>query len=217
MDLAAPSLAVVSTSPRQSTCIRARSNPLVARLCSARQYAQSLQHPLRSCRELVNVAATPGERIGHCASDRAKRTDDRALAAALETAQSCRRRVGVMHLDPRNFERRGYEIVGQRDGARLAGLLVIDKLLKERLADALRDPSDDLSLDHRRIDDGADVFGSNITHDLDFTGLRVDIDHGDMGAACEAAEFWIVERGDFEARVKLRRNILGGKKALHRH
>src|SRR5579862_2701249 len=122
-----------------------------------------------------------------------------------------------MHLDPRNFERRGYEIVGQRDGARLAALLVIDKLLKERLADALRDPADDLALDHRRIDDGADVFGSDITHDLDFTGLRVDVDHGDMSAACEAAEFWIVERGDFKARVELRRNVLGREVALLRH
>ena len=212
MLLAASALDVVSASPRQSTCmVQSIPKPVYAR-----QHAQSLQHPLGGRRELVNVAAPAAQRIGDGAGHRAERADDRAFAAALEAAERCRRRVGMMQLNSGNFHGGRDQIIGEGHGARLA-VFVVDQFLQQRLADALGDAADDLPLDHRRVDDGADVLGGDIAHDLDLAGLRIDVDHDDMRAGGKAAELGIVERRDLEALVELLRDVLGGEVALLRH
>src|SRR5262249_16742407 len=75
---------------------------------------------------------------------------------------------------------------------------------------------DNLSFNNRRIDEGADVLRRDIVQDLHLAGFRVDIDHGDMSAAREAAEFRVVEGGHFEAGIELLRDALGGEVALLR-
>ena len=124
------------------------------------------------------------------------------FAAALEAAERRRRRVGMMQLDPRNFQGGRDQIIGQRHGARLAGL-VVHEFLQQRLADALGDAADDLPLDHRGIDDGADVFRGDVADDLHLAGLRIDVHHDDVSACGEAAEFGVVEGRDLETLIEL--------------
>ena len=122
----------------------------------------------------------------------------------------------MVQFDGRNLQGGGDCVVGQGHRARLS-VVVIDQFLHQRLADALGDAADDLALHHRRVDDGADIFSCHIAHDFHMPGLRIDVDHDDMGAAGEAAEFGIVERRYFKARIEFRGNVLGGEIAVLGH
>ena len=84
------------------------------------------------------------------------------------------------------LERR--EIVGTRhaivhERARLElAALVIDRVLVERLADALDQRAMDLALDDQRVDDAAEVVSAGEVDELDRAGLAIDFDLGDIGA-----------------------------------
>ena len=62
-----------------------------------------------------------------------------------------------------------------RAGQQLA-VLVVDRVLQQRLADALGDAALHLALDDHRVDDAADVVDRDEVHHLDDAGVRVDLD-----------------------------------------
>src|SRR5207244_10848494 len=65
---------------------------------------------------------------------------------------------------------------------RRAALRVEEALLGERVSDSLNDPSFDLALSAKRVDDPADVVDRRNALDADFAGLDVDGDLGDLDA-----------------------------------
>ena len=69
-------------------------------------------------------------------------------------------------------------------GQQLA-VLVIDRVLAQRLADALHDPAMRLAIDQQRVDDRAEIIDESIADDLDHAGLGVDLDLGDVAAIGE--------------------------------
>ena len=64
----------------------------------------------------------------------------------------------VMELDRRHLVRGRRQIVGQRGGQDVAGL-VVDDFLQQRVADALRDTAMDLAVGDHRIDEPTGIFG----------------------------------------------------------
>ena len=68
------------------------------------------------------------------------------------------------------------------DGQQVA-VLVVDRLLVERLRDPLRDAAVDLAVDDHRIDDLADVVDGDVAQQLNVAGLGVDLHDGGVRAA----------------------------------
>ena len=88
-----------------------------------------------------------------------------------------------MHrLDRRQIVRFGHRVVHQRSGQELAGL-VVDHLLEEGAADALRDAAVHLPLDDHGIDDPPAVVGHDVSEQLDAACRGVDLDLGDVNGA----------------------------------
>ena len=54
-------------------------------------------------------------------------------------------------------------VIHQRAGDELARLRVMDEMLGEGLADALCHPAVNLSCEHQRVDDGADIVDDDVT------------------------------------------------------
>ena len=69
-----------------------------------------------------------------------------------------------------------------RAGQQLAAL-VVDRVLQQRLADALRHAALHLALDDHRVDHPADIVDRGEVHHLDTPVSRVDLDLADMAAA----------------------------------
>ena len=95
----------------------------------------------------------------------------------------------------------GRQVVGARHGVvhvgagqQLAALLVVDRILEQRLADALGDAAMDLALDDHRVDDVAEIVDRDEVHDLDDAGVGIDLDLADMRAGRIGEVRRIVER-----------------------
>ena len=71
----------------------------------------------------------------------------------------------LRHLDHRRVVRARHGVVHERAGQQLA-VVVVDRLLQQRLADALHHAAMDLALDQQRIDDGAEIVDRGIFHHL---------------------------------------------------
>jgi hypothetical protein len=73
--------------------------------------------------------------------------------------------------------------------------IVIDRILVERLADALGQRAMHLALDDQRVDDTAEVVGAGEVDKLDRAGLAIDFDLGDVGTSGIGEVDGIVENG----------------------
>ena len=94
----------------------------------------------------------------HGVHDRRRRTDRAGFAATLRAERIVRARRDLgRHLERRQIVGARQRVVHEAAGQQLAGLRVVDAVLDQRLADALREPAMDLALDDHRIDDVAEV------------------------------------------------------------
>ena len=107
----------------------------------------------------------------------------------------------MMQLDGRDFPQGGRQIIGQRRGEDVAGLVVND-LLQQRIADALRHPAVDLAVDDHRIDQPAGVLRDQEFLDFNPPGFDVDFDDRRMARIGERARR-VVGRGLHDARLDL--------------
>ena len=129
-------------------------------------------------RSVMRSPIASRDRVG----DRRHRRDDRHLADAARAERMAR----VRHLDQDRLDHR--QVGGHRaavvEEARVIHLavLVVDVLLVQRPADALRDAALDLALDVARVDRAADILHRGVAQDRDLAGLRVDLDVADMRA-----------------------------------
>ena len=123
------------------------------------------------------------QRIHHRVHDRRRRADGAGLAAALGAQRIVRAERGVgLELERKEIVGTRHAIVHERARLELAALVVIDRVLVERLADALDQRAMDLALDDQRVDDAAEVVGAGEVDKLDRAGLAIDFDLGDIGA-----------------------------------
>ena len=121
--------------------------------------------------KLVDLDAERRQRIRDGVRDRGRRADGATFAHAAEAAERGRRqRLDVRHVHRRNLAGRRHQIVDQARGVELA-LRVVDDLLVERGADALRDAAMHLPVDDQRIDHAAAVLGDDEALHADLIGL----------------------------------------------
>src|SRR6516164_639577 len=83
---------------------------------------------------------------------------------------------------------RAQAVIHQGTGQQLARVLVIDEMLGEGLADALRHAAMDLAFECQLIDDGADIVDDDIAQHLGGAGLGIDLDLADMAAVGEVRD-----------------------------
>ena len=105
----------------------------------------------------------------------------------------------------------GHQVVGERRRAQVA-VLVVDGLLEQRLGDALDDAAVHLALDDQRVDLVAAVVDGDVRQQVDRAGLRVDLDHADVGAEREREVGRVV--GDLGLEVGLHAvgQVVGGER-----
>jgi hypothetical protein len=63
----------------------------------------------------------------------------------------------------------------------LPAVWIIDRMLKESLADALDDPAMDLALEQQRIDGAAEIVDDGVALNYDGAGIGIDLDHREFG------------------------------------
>ena len=92
----------------------------------------------------------------------------------------------MTQLYDRDFARRRRQVVGERRRQRIAAF-IIDDLLEQRVADALRDAAMHLALSYHWVDQDAGILGDDITFDFRFARLNIDIDDCHMAGVGERA------------------------------
>ena len=123
------------------------------------------------------------ERILHRVGDGGGRRDRPALPDTLQAERIPRRRVLEVHgLDRRQLHRGRHQVIHEGSGQELC-LLVVDHLLQEPAADALRDAAVDLALHDHRVDEGPAVVGHQVAEELHRAGAGVHVHHRDVGGA----------------------------------
>ena len=143
-------------------------------------------------RNFGDLDAGPGKRILDRLREHRARRNAARFADALEADRvERRRRLAMRRLDRRHVGRGRQQIVHERRVQQLA-LLVVDELLVERVADAVRDAAVNLSFDEQRIDDRAAIVDDEVALDLDRRRLGIDLDdhrvHAARGAAAVGPE-----------------------------
>ena len=97
-------------------------------------------------------------------------------------------------IDRGDLDRRRHQVLRHRRRDQVAAL-VVDRLLVQRLGDALRDAAVHLALHDHRVDHGAAVVDRHVLHDVGRAGLGVDLDHADVGAGRPREVRRVVDRG----------------------
>jgi hypothetical protein len=67
---------------------------------------------------------------------------------------------------------------------------IIDRMLKESLANALYDPARDLAFEQERVDGAPEIVDDGIAPDYDAAGIGIDLDLGDL-AADRVSAVWV--------------------------
>ena len=152
----------------------------MARASSARTLDR-LPHPGRGGRHVDVRHAERCERIQDGVDDGARRADGGALAGALDAERVRRAR----HVAAGDGDRR--QIVGARDGVvqerpgqQLSARRVVDALLGQRLADALRCGAVHLAVHDHRVHRAARVVDHRPRGDRDGSGLGIDLELADL-------------------------------------
>ena len=82
----------------------------------------------------------------------------------------------------RHVARARQRIIHEARGQELAGVAVVNRLLHQRLADALHRAAMHLAGEHQRIERDAEIVDDDVIDDLGRAGRLVDLDFGDMRA-----------------------------------
>src|SRR5712672_1255589 len=103
---------------------------------------------------------------------------------------------GRRHLAERGGEERHvgrarHRVIHKRAGEELAGRGIVDALLKQGLAGALRDPAMRLPVQDQWVDGAADIVDRRVAVDLDPPGLGIDFDLTDVKAMWEGGDLAI--------------------------
>ena len=125
------------------------------------------------------------------------------------------RRLQMMQLDRRNFVCGRRHVIGERGGEDRA-VLVVDDLLQQRVADALRDAAMHLAVGDHRVDDLAGVLRHQEFLDDDAPGLDVHLDDRDVAGVGERAGR-IVVAGLADAGIDLALEAMRLRISLARH
>src|SRR6185437_8139476 len=100
------------------------------------------------------------------------------------------------------------EVVQPRAGGQVA-VVVVDEVLVQRAAEALRDRTGDLAVDDLRVDGPARVLDAHVLEDAQLPGRAVDLDGGDLRARGEGAADRVVEGRGVQARFDARGKPVG--------
>src|SRR6516162_11536610 len=159
-----------------------------------------LPDPLRRRRHVEMSNAVGRQRVDHRAHHRGRRGDRTDLAATLD-ADRIVRATGALrrYRYHRQVICTRHAVIHKRAGEQLSAGRIIDAVLAERLARALHDATMDLTLDDHRVQHDADVVDGGVCDESQLTGVRIDLDLGDMTAAGEGEIHRIEEGGLFEA------------------
>ena len=119
--------------------------------------------------------------------------------------------VGVMvwlAFDPRHHVRARHGVIHELAGDQLA-VVVIDGLLPQRLADALRDAAVHLAVDDQRIHNVAAIVHRDVALDLDVAGVAIDFGDHDVRAEREREVRRLPEMGRDQAGLGVGRQLHG--------
>ncbi len=133
--------------------------------------------------------AERAQRIDHRVGERRHRGGATRLAHAFhaERIVDARQR-RILHADFPHQPRARHAVVHEAAGEKLAGAAVVDHLLAENLAGALRHRAVHLALDDGVVDDVAAVVHRVIGDDLGHAGVGVDLHFCDVAAVGESGE-----------------------------
>src|SRR5207249_4202810 len=108
----------------------------------------------------------------------------RAALAGRADAQGVRRGryLGEFGGEERHRVGARHRVVHERPGQQLAAVAVIDDLFAHCLADTLDDAAMDLAVHDHRVDRPSDIVDRAVAHDLDGTGVGIDLDLADVAA-----------------------------------
>src|SRR5258708_361948 len=152
-----------------------------------------LPDPIRAGRHVDVVDAKRAQRVADRVDDRDRAGDGARLADALDAELVGRRwSDGASELELREFVHGRDEVVGQRAGLHLTGLVVVNHLFVKGLRDALRDAAVDLSSHDHRVDDVAAVVDGDVPLEVHRARLRVNFDDGDVRAERPDKVAWVV-------------------------
>ena len=157
--------------------------------------------------------------------DHRRRAADRAgLAAALDAQRivGAGRALDGLHREVREVVGARHRVVHVAAGQQLAAVGVVDAVLAQRLAQALRQAAVDLAFDDHRVDDVAEVVAGGEAVDAHDAGGGVDLDLADVAAGRVGEVARIVEGVLVEARLELVvrevvRHVGGERDARERH
>ena len=82
----------------------------------------------------------------------------------------------------RNIAGARHGVVHERARQQLPAVRIVDRMLQQRLPDALHDAAMDLAFEQKRIDGAAEVVDDRVAFDGDDAGLRIDLDLDDVAA-----------------------------------
>ena len=144
-----------------------------------------LPEPRGGCRHVEMRGGTAGNGVGH----RVHHRGDRRRGAGFADALDAERVGGRRHAEKRVADRRHvggarHGVVHERTGDELPAVVVND-LLHQRLAEALRHRAMELALDDHVVEHIAAIVDRGVGDDVHVAGGRIDLDLGDVDAVGE--------------------------------
>src|SRR5260370_4826151 len=137
-------------------------------------------------RHPVHPYAKRAQRILDGVGHRGGHRQGASFAGAFDAQRVDRtRRRHVEHLDPRHLARGRQRIVQEAAGERLS-VRIVERLLVQSIAQSVGDPTQNLTLDNKGIDDVAAIVADYVAHDLDLAAVRVDVQHAHGAAPAQA-------------------------------
>src|SRR5213596_726085 len=151
------------------------------------------------------------ERVENRVHDRRHGADRAELAAAFDAEEVGPARHAFIESAAQQGQLVGarHAVVHEGSGKQLPAVLIVDRLLVQGLADALRNAALDLSFDDYVIDDPADVVATDDASEPDLAGLRIDLDFAGLGAVGPGRRRGGLGSGDAERLFRLARRELG--------
>ena len=130
--------------------------------------------------------AERAQRIEHRVDERRQRSGATRFAHALDAQRIHFRRGHVLlHRDVRQQSGARHVVIAERRREELPRLAVVDRVLAEHLARALRHRAVHLAFDDRVIDDDTAIVDRHIGNDVGDAGVGIDFDFGDVAAVGE--------------------------------
>src|SRR5688572_29489223 len=157
------------------------------------------EQPIRAEGNLANLETGAAHRIFHRLREDGARGNAAGLSHAFQTnGVERRRRLAMIGLDGRHIGRRWQEVVHERRIHELT-LLVVHELFEERVANAPRHASVNLSLHQQWIDDGAAVVDHDVAKHFNHRRFGIDLDDDGVDAAGSGPAIGPEVSGAFEA------------------